>query len=289
MKNNRTTALLMLLVFFLVVAVVIIFLTGLERNSTRENPYENVTATAAPVPTAAETPAVSPSAAPSAVPTTAPVYYPPSTAAPVQTAKPVTTASPSGTGTGTGTAPAATSTPTPTPATGEPGMLPAEQLIPVVPGATPASGDGSTGEASGGAPSVSTIPVGTVIGRGVFRSDTGTALNIHADWSATISGEQTVDITVAVYADHYTLFTTATPGALNISVDRQYVSLASPAIDYSSNLAASTQINSHSFTVSLASGEIRDVPVQVVWMYRGTYSGVELPTVECGGNITISR
>ena len=45
MKNNRTTALLMLLVFLLVVAVVIIFLTGLDRNSSSGNPYENVTVT----------------------------------------------------------------------------------------------------------------------------------------------------------------------------------------------------------------------------------------------------
>ena len=48
MKNNRTTALLMLLVFLLVVAVVIIFLTGLDRNSSSGNPYENVTVTAQP-------------------------------------------------------------------------------------------------------------------------------------------------------------------------------------------------------------------------------------------------
>ena len=46
MKNNRTTALLMLLVFLLVVAVVIIFLTGLDRTSARDNPYETVTSTA---------------------------------------------------------------------------------------------------------------------------------------------------------------------------------------------------------------------------------------------------
>ncbi len=49
MKNNRTTALLMLLVFLLVVAVVIIFLTGLDRTSARDNPYETVTSTAEPV------------------------------------------------------------------------------------------------------------------------------------------------------------------------------------------------------------------------------------------------
>ena len=56
MKNNRTTALLMLLVFLVVVAVVIIFLTGLDRDSSRRNDnFENVTNTAI-----LETPVVTP-------------------------------------------------------------------------------------------------------------------------------------------------------------------------------------------------------------------------------------
>ena len=95
MKNNRTTALLMLLVFLLVVAVVIIFLTGLDRNSRTDNPYENVTVTAAP-----DLPEESaePTPPPTTVPTTAPQYYPPSTATPVQTAAPVSTGAPASAG-----------------------------------------------------------------------------------------------------------------------------------------------------------------------------------------------
>lgn len=278
MKNNRTTALLMLLVFLLVVAVVIIFLTGLERNPSSDNPYENVTVTVAPEepqessePEAADTPA------PTTAPTQAPTYYPPSTATPVQTAAPVSTAAPAV------QTPTPTATPTPTPVS-EGGMLPAEELVPVVPGVNNApAGDEGAG-------AVNTIPTGTVIGSGTFRSDTGTALNIHADWSAAISGTQTVDITVTVYADHYSLITYATPGALQISVDGQYVSLASPAIENDGSAGAvTTEINSRTFTVSLASGEVRNVPVEVVWLYRGTYSGVDLETIECGGNITVSR
>ena len=276
MKNNRTTALLMLLVFLLVVAVVIIFLTGLERNPSTDNPYENVTVTAEPEPSA-EMPDATPTTAPTTVPTTAPVYYPPSTAAPVQTAAPVTTAAPSAT---------AAPTPTPTPASVEEGgLLPAQELIPVVPGVNTGSGTDSGSGDSG-----NTIPTGTVIASGSFRSDTGTALNIHADWTASISNAQTVDIAVTVYADHYELYTTANPNILQISVDGQYVSLGSPAIDYNGlNGLAMTEINSRTFSVSLASGEIRTIPVEVVWQYRGTYSGVELSTIECGGNITVSR
>ena len=93
MKNNRTTALLMLLVFLLVVAVVIIFLTGLDRTSARDNPYETVTSTAEPVITP-EAPPAEVSAEPTPAATSAPVYYPASTSTPVSTAAPVSTARP---------------------------------------------------------------------------------------------------------------------------------------------------------------------------------------------------
>ena len=164
-------------------------------------------------------------------------------------------------------------------------MLPAQQLIPVVPGASTESDDDTAG-----APSGPVIPTGTVIGSGTFRSDTGTALNIHADWEASVNGAGAVDITVTVYADHYSLITYATPEALQISVDNQFVSLASPGIDYDgANGPAVTEINSRTFTINLAAGEVRTVPVQVVWLYRGSYSGVDLATIECGGSITVSR
>ena len=277
MKNNRTTALLMLLVFLLVVAVVIIFLTGLDRNTNSGNPYENVTVTTQPE-APVETPEATP--VPTTAPTSAPVYYPPTTAAPVHTATPV-----QGGGAGQAAIPAqaATPAPTPTPVTAieDGGILPVQQLIPVVPGVNDGASTGDAGN---------TIPIGTVIGSGQFRSDTGTALNIHADWTASINDPQSVNVTVTVFADHYSLMTTATPGALQVSVDGQYVSLGSPAIENDGTTGlAMTQINSHTFQVPLTSGDIRTVPVQVVWQYRGSYSGVDLPTIECGGSITVTR
>ena len=220
MKNNRTTALLMLLVFLLVVAVVIIFLTGLDRNTRTDNPYENVTVTAAP-----DLPEESaePTPPPTTVPTTAPQYYPPSTATPVQTAAPVSTGAPASAAT-----PAPTPSPTPVASLEDGGILPAQQLVPVVPGVNDNTGDGGD--------SPVTIPIGTVIGSGQFRSDTGTALNIHADWTASINDPQTANVTITVFADHYSLITTATPGALQVSVDgpsRRSVSTALAAFSVS--------------------------------------------------------
>ena len=298
MKSNKTTALLMLLVFLLVVSVVIIFLTGLDRPTSTSNPYQNVTSTAVPT-VAVETPEPTPTPeaapTPSAAPTNAPVYYPPSTSMPSETASPVRTSTPPPAGvsvpSGTGaTSAASNSAGTATAATPIPGadanMLPAQDLIPIVPGANTAP----SGNADASGNNASVIPTGTSLGSGSFRSDSGTSINIHADWNAVVSGTNTVDIAVTAYVDSYSLYTTASPDVLNIAVDGQYFSLASPAIEIpTTTTPVSTKINSRTVTVTLSGGETRNIPVEVLWHYRGTYGGTYLDSIECGGNITLSR
>ena len=298
MKSNKTTALLMLLVFLLVVSVVIIFLTGLDRPTSTSNPYQNVTSTAVPT-VAVETPEPTPTPeatpTPTNAPTNAPVYYPPSTSMPSETASPVRTSTPppagvsvpSGTGATSATSNNAGTAAAATPIPGaDANMLPAQDLIPIVPGANTAP-SGNT-DASGNNASV--IPTGTSLGSGSFRSDSGTSINVHADWNAVVSGTNTVDITVTAYVDSYSLYTTASPDVLNIAVDGQYFSLASPAIEIpTTTTPVSTKINSRTVTVTLSGGETRNIPVEVLWHYRGTYGGTYLDSIECGGNITLSR
>ena len=298
MKSNKTTALLMLLVFLLVVSVVIIFLTGLDRPTSTSNPYQNVTSTAVPT-VAVETPEPTPTPeatpTPTNAPTNAPVYYPPSTSMPSETASPVRTSTPPPAGvsvpSGTGaTSAASNNAGTATAATPIPGadanMLPAQDLIPIVPGANTAP----SGNADASGNNASVIPTGTSLGSGSFRSDSGTSINVHADWNAVVSGTNTVDITVTAYVDSYSLYTTASPDVLNIAVDGQYFSLASPAIEIpTTTTPVSTKINSRTVTVTLSGGETRNIPVEVLWHYRGTYGGTYLDSIECGGNITLSR
>ena len=298
MKSNKTTALLMLLVFLLVVSVVIIFLTGLDRPTSTSNPYQNVTSTAVPT-VAVETPEPTPTPeatpTPSAAPTNAPVYYPPSTSMPSETASPVRTSTPppagvsvpSGTGATSATSNNAGTAAAATPIPGaDANMLPAQDLIPIVPGANTAP----SGNADASGNNASVIPTGTSLGSGSFRSDSGTSINVHADWNAVVSGTNTVDITVTAYVDSYSLYTTASPDVLNIAVDGQYFSLASPAIEIpTTTTPVSTKINSRTVTVTLSGGETRNIPVEVLWHYRGTYGGTYLDSIECGRNITLSR
>ena len=252
MKKNSTTVLLMLLVFLIVVAAVTVFLTRLDRSSVRVNPYDTAASVADPAVT----------------------FEVPSPESSIEAADAETPA------TVFATTSAAETVPTPTAAIEEnPARLSDRNPNPADPRPTTVSSDRSSASA----------PVGTNIGRGSFRSDTGTALNIQADWSAVVSGKDSAYITVTVYADCYSLYTTATPGALRIALGGQYASLAYPDIARDNTReTGSIEINSGTFTVPLASLEHHEIPLDVAWQFRGSYSGVSLDTIGCSGNLVLS-
>ena len=132
-------------------------------------------------------------------------------------------------------------------------------------------------------------PAGSSLGAGSFSSDTGTGLNLRADWSAQTSGDGQAQVTVSVSIVSYSLHLSALPGAVNLSLDGQYLSMDGPAVEYDGTGSITTGVGNRSFTVDLASGETRDLHLDVVWNFGGTYQEVELPAIECGGGITLSR
>ena len=60
-------------------------------------------------------------------------------------------------------------------------------------------------------------------------------------------------------------------------------------IEQESNEFHDTVIGTKTFTVDLAPGESKTLLLGVEWGYGGTYSGIQLDSIECGGNITLSR
>ena len=42
-------------------------------------------------------------------------------------------------------------------------------------------------------------------------------------------------------------------------------------------------------TIPLSGGEARSVPMQVQYLFRGTYFQKEIDTIECGGTIQLTR
>lgn len=133
------------------------------------------------------------------------------------------------------------------------------------------------------------IPQGEVIGSGSFTSDTGTPLNLRADWTATVLDAEHVEVTVNVYLVSYQIEVRELYNAVNVSVGDQYASADSPAIKWENNTRLETLLASTVHTLSLPSGSSASFPLAAQYQFGGTYSKVDLPVIECGGTIELSR
>ena len=170
-------------------------------------------------------------------------------------------------------APSTAPTATPVPATQVPTQAPTPTPVPT---ATPE-------------PVQPVIPQGEVIGSGSFTSDTGTPLNLRADWTATVLDAERVEVTVNVYLVSYQIEVRELYNAVNVSVGDQYASENSPAIKWENNTKLETLLASTVHTLSLPSGSSARFPLAAQYQFGGTYSTVDLPVSECGGTIELSR
>ena len=112
---------------------------------------------------------------------------------------------------------------------------------------------------------------------GSFSSNTGTGLNIRADWY-TLPGGQTLQ--VDVYCVSYSIYSSAQWQSVQLTVGGQTHAADSRAISHE----GSDQVVSPlaSFTVDTPpSGS----PISVSWNYRGSYSGQELDEIVATGSI----
>ncbi len=197
----------------------------------------------------------------------------PVSAAPTPIAAPVTTPF---------AAPA--NTPVPTPVV-EPTPIPAPTLAPA-----PVMTPGPTSIPTTAPTTVpTTAPMQSSLGSGVFRSDTGALLDVQAEWSAQTLNDNQVQVTVTVSAISFGLHTQVLSNGVNIALDGQYVSLEQPRIDYDGGSQVTTKLATQSFTVDLPRNSSRAILLQVEWQYNGSYHGVDLPIIECGGMINLSR
>ena len=181
----------------------------------------------------------------------------------------------------------------PAPASAVPYEAPAQTaVVTPAPTAEPAAAvietptpEGIPESVSGNAPDM-----GALLGSGSFSSNTGTAVNIRADWEARVSGANEVKLQVKIILNSYSIYVNSLPNAVNIGLNGQYVSLDSPALSYDSNTSQLTaELASQSFTVQLPAGSSRDLDLQAEWHWGGTYGGVYIPVIECGGTISLSR
>lgn len=176
--------------------------------------------------------------------------------------------------------PAPTMVPTPAPT----------EVTVVTPVATPAPTPEPTPEPTPTpVPTPEPIPVGELIGSGVFASDTGVPMNIRAVWNAVIEDADHVKVTVEVWLDSYQINLIQVNNAVNVSVGDSYKSTGAPAIEWDQNVKIETLMGTTEHVLFLPQGATDNFPLAVEYHFGGVYSGQELPVIECGGYISLSR
>ena len=188
---------------------------------------------------------------------------------------------------------------TPSPDPGQSGILPLETAVPTatpIPVQTPAPTPAPTAAptpmpvpTATPAPTPTPAPVGQVLDSGSVRSQTGLPIDIRADWVATVLDSDRVQVQVTVVLESYALQIAESYHAVNVSVGDQYASCNSPAVDYDGSAKLETVLGTTSHTLYLAQGTSDSFPLAVEYHFGGVYSGEELPVIECGGSIALSR
>lgn len=136
-------------------------------------------------------------------------------------------------------------------------------------------------------------PAGLPLGSGTFSSGMPWLLNIHADWSAVTATNSRVEVTVIVYADHYSLHYNSFEN-LAIRLGDESHRMYANEIQSDLNQPQSTELGRYTYSVPLAKGETVSLPLSAVWEFGGTYGDgyghtVEIESLRCEGAVTLSR
>ena len=134
------------------------------------------------------------------------------------------------------------------------------------------------------APTPAPGPAGQSLGSGGFRSATGAGLELICDWSAVSAADNKAEVTLTVSIESSTIYLNEWQDCIGLRVGDQTGTLTQPALSYEGGKTTHS-VGSKTFTVSLAGGS--SLPVAVEWHYNGTYSGVALDVIECGGTINL--
>lgn len=252
MNAGKIKAVLFIIVFLLIVALVCAWVTGGDAptkvNTSSDDPIVVPIATADPN---------------KPQPTSAPATPTPQTPAPQQN---------NGTQQNNGNGEVQVANPTPTPT--------------AAPAATPAPAN-TPDPAATAAPQVTTAPTsGNSIASGSFTSKTGTGLDMRAEWSAVATGNNTATVTVNVYAVSYSLYLAENEYGLKLSLGNQYTTAPTTGLEYSGNSQKTTLLGTKSFSIDVSKGKVT-LPLAIEWHYMGSYGGVAIDVIECGGNVVI--
>ena len=115
---------------------------------------------------------------------------------------------------------------------------------------------------------------------GGIRSDTGTGLNMQANWRVYADASGKLKLQVDVNAVSYSFYTDALYQAVVLTVGGSSYSANSAAVQYGGKDLITSPIAS--FTVDAPPS---GTPISVVWNYKGSYSGKPLDQIIASGTV----
>ncbi len=115
---------------------------------------------------------------------------------------------------------------------------------------------------------------------GGIRSDTGTGLNMQANWRVYADASGKLKLQVDVNAVSYSFYTDALYQAVVLTVGGSSYSANSAAVQYGGKDLITSPIAS--FTVDAPPS---GTPISVVWNYKGSYSGKPLDQIIASGSV----
>lgn len=178
-------------------------------------------------------------------------------------------------GTGTGDKPAQT-TPAPVDPATTPGGTTA--LAPAVTTAPPA-------ETTVPAPVTTAAPI---TASGKFSSETGSNLEIHLEWSVIGQTDTAVTVRAEAYITHYEIWVSARHGG-KLTIGKSSQNFSTEAITYDGKGKQTVTLTTATVDVPLGADGTATVDISVSWPFIGTYSGIKIDNLTCGGTIHIGQ
>lgn len=174
--------------------------------------------------------------------------------------------------------PTAVLTPTPTAIpSATPAITPTPTAVPT-PTVTPTPTAAPTPTAT---PAPTPTP-GTYVASGTFSSNTGTAINLQVNWTSYDDGAGNTVISLTGSLDSYSLSVSSRYNGVTVTFNGNTTYFSTDAISVTDGTHAVSTLFSGTITVPQGTSGT----MQVSYAFRGSYGGVDMPTIDCSGSIT---
>ena len=121
---------------------------------------------------------------------------------------------------------------------------------------------------------------------GSFRSDTGTALNLVADWECISVSAKNVRLTITLSLESYSL-SVGERSANQLVLNGIPITYRTSSLEVPSGGLSKTELYTWSETLPLMEDGSLQQDLYAYWVFSGTYSGVEIDQLELSGHIAV--